>query len=101
MMGSAQLTWKWALLLLCEFKSGGWEGECGPAVQAGFSFSRWWSQRTVSVMCFLFPLNVNPRDRHLSVVIPRAVPLFSLASRSHPAPQRSLTVFIWTKATET
>jgi len=81
MMGPAQLTQEWAFLLLYEFKSGGWEGECGPAVQAGFSFSRWWSQCTVSLMFFLSPLNANPMDRHLTIVIPRAVPLFSPASR--------------------
>jgi len=70
-----------ALLLLCEFNVEIGKGECDPAVQAGFSFSRWWSQQTVGLMGFLLPLNANPRDRHLSVVIPHAVPLFSSASR--------------------
>jgi len=65
-----------ALLLLCVGK-----GDRDPAVQARFSFSRWWSQPTVNSMCFLFPRNANPMNRYLSVVIPRAVLLFSSASR--------------------
>ena len=54
-----------ALLLLCEMKNEIGSGECDPSVQAGFAYSRWWSQTEVRFACSLFHLSTNTVDRRI------------------------------------
>jgi len=63
------------LVLLCEWKGEIGDGGCDPSVQAGFGFTRWWSQSKVDE-ALLVPLLPSRIFRRRSVATYHSAPLF-------------------------